>query len=219
MGAETSDPGGQQDVSFTDKDDEALEVAERALDTDALNPSLYGDFAGSSKFSAQQKGSITGSRAMDALVPGVGTLSVVSALSADYMQQSLQRGASPVYGGGQIQGVVNETQAFGTTFSTYSGNTDYDPIGNNNNTSGGNDSGVAAVNTSAVNKVVKAPVKNVSPSRVSSYNPNAVVSASGSSSNSNIKRSGRRSTILTSSRGDTSQLTTIMKPGLRGTLG
>ena len=213
MGAETSDPGGQQDVSFTDKDDEALEVAERALDTDALNPSLYGDYAGSSKFSAQQKGSITGSRAMDALVPGVGTLSVVSALSADYMQQSLQRGASPVYGGGQIQGVVNETQAFGTTFSTYSGNTDYDPIGNNNNTSGGNNSGVVSTG----NRTVKAPAANVSTAGSSRYSPSAVVSASGS--NSNITRSGGQSTILTSSRGDASQLTTIMKPGLRGTLG
>ena len=214
MSTETSSPG-EPTTNIDQTDDEAVEVSERSFEANALNPTAYGDFAGSSKFSAQQKGSITGSRAMDALIPGIGTLSVVSALSADYMQQSLQRGASPVYGGGQIQGVVNETQAFGTTFSTYSGNTDYDPIGNNNNTSGGNNSGVVSTG----NRTVKAPAANVSTAGSSRYSPSAVVSASGSSLNSNIKRSGRQSTILTSSRGDTSQLTTIMKPGLRGTLG
>mgnify|MGYP003629977824 FL=1 len=222
MGAETSDPGGQDTVSQMEEENAIAGMTDaqsQAQMSEAGLASGFGDYAGSTALSDQQKGSITGSKITDALVPGIGTLSVVSALSADYMQQSLQRGGSPVYGSrGTVEGVVNTTQAFGTEFSTYSGNPDLDPISNNIKGTG-NDSGVAAVNTSAVNKVVKAPVKNVSPSRVSSYNPNAVVSASGSSSNSNIKRSGRQSTILTSSRGDTSQLTTIMKPGLRGTLG
>ena len=204
MAGETSDPGGQDTVSQMEEENAIAGMTDaqsQAQMSEAGLASGFGDYAGSTALSDQQKGSITGSKITDALV------------------QSMQRGASPVYGSrGTVEGVVNTTQAFGTEFSTYSGNPDLDPISNNIKGTG-NDSGVAAVNTSAVNKVVKAPVKNVSPSRVSSYNPNAVVSASGSSSNSNITRSGRQSTILTSSRGDTSQLTTIMKPGLRGTLG
>ena len=213
MGAETSSPGGQQDVSFIDKDDEALEVAERALDTDALNPSLYGDYAGSSALSAQQKGlgSITGSKVVDALIPGVGALNLVSSLSAGYMQQSLQRGGSPVYGSrGTVEGVTNENNIFGFDYTTYSGNPDLDP----NKQPNLNDSSspeVLSVNTSAINKVVKA-----ASTETSSYNSNQVVNASAASSS---KRASRKGTILTSPQGDTTQLTTILKPGLKGTLG
>tara|TARA_R110002050_G_scaffold187687_2_gene322059 strand:+ start:116 stop:757 length:642 start_codon:yes stop_codon:yes gene_type:complete len=213
MGAETSSPGGQQDVSFIDKDDEALEVAERALDTDALNPSLYGDYAGSSALSAQQKGlgSITGSKVVDALIPGVGALNLVSSLSAGYMQQSLQRGGSPVYGSrGTVEGVTNENNIFGVDYTTYSGNPDLDP----NKQPNLNDSSspeVLSVNTSAINKVVKA-----ASTETSSYNSNQVVNASAASSS---KRASRKGTILTSPQGDTTQLTTILKPGLKGTLG
>ena len=217
MSSETSSPGGQQDVSFIDKDDEALEVAERALDTDAVNPSLYGDYAGSSALSAQQKGlgSITGSKVVDALIPGVGALNLVSSLSAGYIQQSLQRGGSPVYGSrGTVEGVTNENNIFGFDYTTYSGNPDLDP----NKQPNLNDSSspeVLSVNTSDINKVVKAASAETTNSG-GSYNPSQVVNASAASSS---KKASRKGTILTSPQGDTTQLTTILKPGLKGTLG
>ena len=213
MGGETSSPG-EPTTNIDQTDDEAVEVSERSFEANALNPTAYGDFAGSTALADQQKGSITGSNLMDALVPGVGTLSVISSLNASYMQQSMQRGGSPVYGSrGTVEGVVNTTQAFGTEFRTYSGNPDLDPIGGGNR--GGDNESTPTIVSSQVNAPVKAPAP---PTRTASYNPDEVVDAYGMQSKKG-RKSGRKGTIMTSAQGDTSQLKTILKPGLKGTLG
>ena len=216
MGAETSDPGGQDTVDQMEEENAIAGMTDaqsQAQMSEAGLASGFGDYAGSSALSAQQKGlgSITGSKVVDALIPGVGALNLVSSLSAGYMQQSLQRGGSPVYGSrGTVEGVTNENNIFGFDYTTYSGNPDLDP----NKQPNLNDSSspeVLSVNTSAINKVVKA-----ASTETSSYNPNQVVNASAASSS---KRASRKGTILTSPQGDTTQLTTILKPGLKGTLG
>ena len=213
MGGETSSPG-EPTTNIDQTDDEAVEVSERSFEANALNPTAYGDFAGSTALADQQKGSITGSNLMDALVPGVGTLSVISSLNASYMQQSMQRGGSPVYGSrGTVEGVVNTTQAFGTEFRTYSGNPDLDPIGNRNR--GDDNESTPTIVSSQVNAPVKAPAR---PTRTASYNPNEAVDAYGMQSKKG-RKSGRKETIMTSAQGDTSQLKTILRPGLKGTLG
>ena len=126
MSSETSSPGGQQDVSFIDKDDEALEVAERALDTDALNPSLYGDFAGSTGLTQRMNTTITGNELVDQLIPGVGALSLMNKYSASQLQQRLQRGESPVYGDGAVKGTLGKGLFGGTV---YSGENQFNPFG------------------------------------------------------------------------------------------
>ena len=179
----------------------------------AMNDPSYDNYAGSTALADQQSGSITGSNITDALIPGVGTLSVISSLNAGYLQQSLQQGGRPVYGStGEVEGVVNETQAFGTTFSTYSGNPDLDPIGGP--PTGGDDSTPTIIS----NQVATAVSAPTTPVRTASYNPDEVVDAYGRQSKKG-RGSGRRSTIMTSAQGDTSQLTTILRPGLKGTLG
>ena len=216
MGAETSSPGGQDTVDQMEEENAIAGMTDaqsQAQMSEAGLASGFGDYAGSSALSAQQKGlgSITGSKVVDALIPGVGALNLVSSLSAGYMQQSLQRGGSPVYGSrGTVEGVTNENNIFGVDYTTYSGNPDLDP----NKQPNLNDSSspeVLSVNTSAINKVVKA-----ASTETSSYNSNQVVNASAASSS---KRASRKGTILTSPQGDTTQLTTILKPGLKGTLG
>jgi len=215
MGAETSDPGGQDTVDQMEEENAIAGMTDaqsQAQMSEAGLASGFGDYAGSTSLSQQQKGSITGSQVMDALVPGVGTLSIVSSLSAGYMQQSLQRGASPVYGARGVEGVVNETQAFGTTFKTYSGNPDLDPIGGSNQGSDDNSSG--QIISPQINKVVSAP--SAPAASGPGVDPNDVVYARSASAS---KRVSRKGTILTSPQGDTTQLTTILKPGLKGTLG
>ena len=174
MAGETSSPGEQQDVSFIDKDDESLEVAERALDTDALNPSLYGDFAGSTALANQMGGSITGSRVTDALVPGIGTLSLISSISAQNMQNNLQRGANPVYGpSGTVQGTTSRGLFGGTV---YSGNPDLDP---NRTVPDDNDGGNVGRRT--VSGRPGAAVKGVSNTTARRITPSAAVRGSGAS--------------------------------------
>ena len=133
MAGETSEPSGQDTVDQMEEENAIAGMTDAQSQAQMSEMGLsggFGNYAGSTSLSNQQSGSITGSNLMDALVPGVGTLSVISSLNASYMQQSMQRGASPVYGSrGTVEGVVNETSAFGTTFSTYSGNPDLDPIG------------------------------------------------------------------------------------------
>jgi len=216
MGAETSDPGNQDTVDQMEEEN-AIAGMTAAQSQDQMSEaglaSGFGDYAGSSALSDQMSGSITGSHITDALVPGIGTLSLVSSLSAGYMQESLHRGGSPVYGGRGVEGVVNTTNVFGSEFTTYSGNPDLDPNKQPDDNSNDASSQVARVNTNAIKKVVKAPTETSG----SSYNPNEVVNADGSRGDASKKN--RRSTILTSPQGDTTQLTTILKPGLKGTLG
>ena len=219
MGGETSDPGSpgatiQPDVAEEENMIAGMTTAQSdASIAGAMNDPSYDNYAGSTALADQQKGSITGSNITDALVPGVGTLSVISSLNAGYLQQSLQRGASPVYGSrGTVEGVVNETQAFGTSFRTYSGNPDLDPIGGP--PTGGDDS-TPTIISSQVNQAVKTPPPTV---RTASYDPDEVVDAYGRPRKKG-RGSGRQRTIMTSAQGDTSQLTTILRPGLKGTLG
>ena len=219
MSAETSEPSGQDTVDQMEEENAIAGMTDAQSQAQMSEMGLsggFGNYAGSTSLSNQQSGSITGSNITDALVPGVGTLSVISSLNAGYLQQSLQRGASPVYGSrGTVEGVVNETQAFGTSFRTYSGNPDLDPIGGGNR--GGSDSTPTIV-SSQVNQAVKAPpiTTNV---RTASFNPEEAVDAYGRKSKKGKGSGGRKSTIMTSAQGDTSQLTTILKPGLKGTLG
>ena len=221
MSSETSDPGSpgatvNPDVAEEENMMAGMTTAQSdASIAGAMNDPSYDNYAGSTALADQQKGSITGSNITDALVPGVGTLSIISSLNAGYLQQSMQRGGSPVYGTrGTVEGVINETQAFGTSFRTYSGNPDLDPIGGGNR--GGSDSTPTIV-SSQVNQAVKAPpiTTNV---RTASFNPEEAVDAYGRKSKKGKGSGGRKSTIMTSAQGDTSQLTTILKPGLKGTL-
>ena len=217
MSSETSEPSGQDTVDQMEEENAIAGMTDAQSQAQMSEMGLsggFGNYAGSTSLSNQQSGSITGSNLMDALVPGVGTLSVISSLNASYMQQSMQRGASPVYGSrGTVEGVVNETSAFGTTFSTYSGNPDLDPIGGGNR--GGNDPSTPSI----VSSRVAAPVKAASaPVRTASYNPNEAVDAYGMQ-NKKGRGSGRKDTIMTSAQGDTSQIKTILRPGLKGTLG
>jgi hypothetical protein len=217
MAGETSEPSGQDTVDQMEEENAIAGMTDAQSQAQMSEMGLsggFGNYAGSTSLSNQQSGSITGSNLMDALVPGVGTLSVISSLNASYMQQSMQRGASPVYGSrGTVEGVVNETSAFGTTFSTYSGNPDLDPIGGGNR--GGNDPSTPSIVSSRVAAPVKAPAATV---RTASYNPNEAVDAYGMQSKKG-RGSGRKDTIMTSAQGDTSQLKTILRPGLKGTLG
>lgn len=217
MAGETSEPSGQDTVDQMEEENAIAGMTDAQSQAQMSEMGLsggFGNYAGSTSLSNQQSGSITGSNLMDALVPGVGTLSLISTLSAGYMQSSIQRGASPVYGSsGNVEGVVNETSAFGTTFSTYSGNPDLDPIGGGNR--GGDDSSTPSI----VSSRVAAPVEAASaPVRTASYNPNEAVDAYGMQSKKG-RGSGRKDTIMTSAQGDTSQLKTILRPGLKGTLG
>lgn len=220
MGGETSDPGSpgatvNPDVAEEENMMAGMTTAQSdASIAGAMNDPSYDNYAGSTALADQQKGSITGSNITDALIPGVGTLSVISSLNASYMQQSMQRGGSPVYGSrGTVEGVVNTTQAFGTEFRTYSGNPDLDPIGNRNR--GDDNESTPTIVSSQVNAPVKAPAPTV---RTASYNPDEVVDAYGMQSKKG-RGSGRKGTIMTSAQGDTSQLKTILRPGLKGTLG
>jgi len=217
MSAETSEPSGQDTVDQMEEENAIAGMTDAQSQAQMSEMGLsggFGNYAGSTALADQQKGSITGSNLMDALVPGVGTLSIVSSLSAGYMQQSMQRGASPVYGSrGTVEGVVNTTQAFGTEFRTYSGNPDLDPIGNRNR--GDDNESTPTIVSSQVNAPVKAPAATV---RTASYNPDEVVDAYGMQSKKG-RGSGRKDTIMTSAQGDTSQLKTILRPGLKGTLG
>ena len=218
MASETSDPGNQDTIDQMEEENAIAGMTAAQSQNQMSEAGLasgFGDYAGSSALSTQEKGlgSLTGSKLVDALMPGVGALSLISSLSGGYMQESLQRGGSPVYGSrGTVEGVVNTTNAFGTEFTTYSGNPDLDPNKQPDDNSNDASSQVARVNTNAIKKVVKAPTETSG----SSYNPNGVVNASSASSS---KRASRKGTILTSPQGDTTQLTTILKPGLKGTLG
>jgi len=85
----------------------------------------FGDYAGSTSLSNQMSGSITGSHITDALVPGIGTLSLINSISGRNLQSNIQRGASPHYGpGGTVQGTTSRGLFGG---SVYSGNPDLDP--------------------------------------------------------------------------------------------
>jgi len=126
MAAETSDPGTptsyEDEYRATTGPDETRDV-----DSRVANPSLYGDFAGSSNLTQRMNSTITGNELVDALIPGVGALSLVNRYSASKLQERLQRGESPVYGNGAVAGTLGKGLFEGSTH--YSGDNRFNPFG------------------------------------------------------------------------------------------
>ena len=140
MAGETSSPGGQDTIDQAEEENMMAGMTDAQSQAQMSEVGLsmgFGDYAGSTALANQMNSSITGSNLVDALVPGLGTLSLISSLSAKNMQNNLQRGASPVYGpGGTVQGTTSRGLFGGTV---YSGNPDLDP--NKSKTLGDNDGG------------------------------------------------------------------------------
>ena len=111
MSSETSSPGEptslQQEIAGA-TDDEEIQAATDRFEEMSLNPALYGDFAGSTQLSNQMNTNALGNpyTQSDAFVPGMNALTYISQQSARNMQQQLQRGATPIYGDGRLQGVM-----------------------------------------------------------------------------------------------------------------
>jgi len=128
MAGETSDPGGQDTIDQMEEENAIAGMTDaesQAAMSEAGLSSGFGDFAGSTALSGRANSSITGSNLTDALVPGVGTLSVINSLSAQQTQASLQRGASPVYGSsGNVVGTMGSGLLGGTA---YTGSPEGDP--------------------------------------------------------------------------------------------
>ena len=128
MAGETSDPGGQDTIDQMEEENAIAGMTDaesQAAMSEAGLSSGFGDFAGSTALSGRANSSLTGSSLVDALVPGVGTLSVINALSAQQTQASLQRGASPVYGSsGNVVGTMGSGLLGGTS---YTGSPEGDP--------------------------------------------------------------------------------------------
>ena len=136
MGAETSDPGGQNTIDQAEEENMMAGMSDAESQASMSEAGLsmgFGDFAGSTALSNRSDDTLTGSILTDALIPGIGTLSVVNALSAQQTQASLQRGASPVYGSsGNVVGTMGDGLFGGTG---YTGSPEGDP----NPPSGGDD--------------------------------------------------------------------------------
>ena len=141
MAGETSSPGGQDTIDQAEEENMMAGMTDAQSQAQMSEAGLsmgFGDFAGSTALDNQMNSSLTGSNLADALVPGLGTLSLISSISAKNMQSNLQRGASPVYGpGGTVQGTTSRGLFGGTV---YSGNPDLDPnrsAPNDDNNDGG----------------------------------------------------------------------------------
>ena len=121
MGAETSDPGGQDTIDQAEEENMMAGMTDAQSQAQMSESGLsmgFGDFAGSTALSNQQSDSITGSNLTDALVPGIGTLSLISSISAQQTQASLQQGASPVYGSsGNVVGTLGSGLFGGTVYT------------------------------------------------------------------------------------------------------
>ena len=141
MAGETSSPGGQDTIDQAEEENMMAGMTDAQSQAQMSEAGLsmgFGDFAGSTALANQMKGSVTGNRLTDALVPGLGTLSLISSISAQNMQSNLQRGAKPVYGtGGNVEGTLSRGLFGGTV---YSGNPDLDPnrTAPDDNNDGGN---------------------------------------------------------------------------------
>ena len=133
MAGETSDPGGQDTIDQAEEENMIAKMSDAESQASMSEAGLsmgFGDFAGSTALANRQGSSLTGSILTDALIPGVGTLNVVNALSASQTQSALQRGASPVYGSsGNVIGATDRS-------GRYTGDLRGDP----NPPSGGDDS-------------------------------------------------------------------------------
>ena len=178
MGSETSSPGGQDTIDQAEEENMMAGMTDAQSQAQMSEVGLsmgFGDYAGSTALANQMNSSITGSNLVDALVPGLGTLSLISSLSAKNMQNNLQRGASPVYGpGGTVQGTTSRGLFGGTV---YSGNPDLDP--NKSKTLGDNDGGNVSRRT--VSGRPGATVKGVSNTTSRRITPSSAVRGSGAS--------------------------------------
>lgn len=199
MAGETSSPGEptslQQEIAGA-TDDEEIQAATDRFEEMSLNPALYGDFAGSTQLSNQMNTNALGdpSSPSDAFVPGINALTYISQQSARNMQQQLQRGGTPIYGDGRLQGVMGQGLLGGRG---YSGNPDFDP--NRSRTDDGGDT-----TTSVAARRNNRPVRGVSndarvlPRRVS---PRTTIRGTGAPTLAPRLRSRGGASIRTSSAG------------------
>ena len=173
MAGETSDPGGQDTIDQMEEENAIAGMTDAQSQAQMSEMGLasgFGDYAGSTALSNQMNSSITGSNLTDALVPGIGTLSLISSISAKNMQNNLQRGASPVYGpGGTVQGTTSRGLFGGTV---YSGNPDLDP---NRSAPNDNNDSVAPTRTRTLAGRPGAAVKGVSNTTSARITPSSAV--------------------------------------------
>ena len=173
MGSETSSPGGQDTIDQAEEENMMAGMTDAQSQAQMSEVGLsmgFGDFAGSTALDNQMNSSLTGSNLTDALVPGLGTLSLISSISAKNMQSNLQRGASPVYGpGGTVQGTTSRGLFGGTV---YSGNPDLDP---NRSAPNDNNDSVAPTRTRTLAGRPGAAVKGVSNTTSARITPSAAV--------------------------------------------
>jgi len=173
MAGETSSPGGQDTIDQAEEENMMAGMTDAQSQAQMSEVGLsmgFGDYAGSTALANQMNSSITGSNLVDALVPGLGTLSLISSLSAKNMQNNLQRGASPVYGpGGTVQGTTSRGLFGGTV---YSGNPDLDP---NRSAPNDNNDSVAPTRTRTLAGRPGAAVKGVSNTTSARITPSAAV--------------------------------------------
>lgn len=199
MSSETSSPGEQtslEDEIRDLEDEKAIQAATDRFNEMSLNPSLYGDFAGSTQLSNQMNRNALGNQysKSDAFIPGMNVLTYISQQSAKNMQQQLQRGGTPVYGDGRLQGVMGAGLLGGRG---YSGNPDFDP--NRSRTDDGGDT-----TTSVAARRNNRPVRGVSndarvlPRRVS---PRTTIRGTGAPTLAPRLRSRGGASIRTSSAG------------------
>lgn len=178
MAGETSSPGGQDTIDQAEEENMMAGMTDAQSQAQMSEMGLsggFGDFAGSTALDNQMNSSLTGSNLADALVPGLGTLSLISSISAKNMQSNLQRGASPVYGtGGNVEGTLSRGLFGGTV---YSGNPDLDP--NRTEPDDNNDGGNVGRRTLAGRP--GAAVKGVSNTTARRITPSAAVRGSGAS--------------------------------------
>lgn len=173
MGSETSSPGGQDTIDQAEEENMMAGMTDAQSQAQMSEVGLsmgFGDFAGSTALDNQMNSSLTGSNLTDALVPGLGTLSLISSISAKNMQSNLQRGANPVYGpGGTVQGTTSRGLFGGTV---YSGNPDLDP---NRTAPDDNNDSVSATRTRTLAGRPGAAVKGVSNTTSARITPSAAV--------------------------------------------
>ena len=128
MAGETSDPGGQDTIDQMEEENAIAGMTDAQSQAQMSEMGLsggFGNYAGSTALSGRANSSITGSSLVDALVPGIGTLGVVNAISAKQTQSQIQRGASPVYGSsGEVVGAMGSGLLGGTA---YTGSPEGDP--------------------------------------------------------------------------------------------
>jgi hypothetical protein len=174
MAGETSSPGGQDTIDQAEEENMMADMTaaqSQAAMSEAGLSMGFGDFAGSSSLASQGSSNLLGSNLVDALVPGVGTLSLISKFSGNQLQQQLQQGASPVYGpGGVVVGTLG-TGLFGGK-NAYSGNPDYDP--NRSEPDGSSDSGNVSTRKTVAGRPGRA-VKGVSNTTSARITPSAAV--------------------------------------------